>query len=163
MTFYCYDKAKENFLKEYKKKFGNYDLKEFTNEDNHKVPSHYMIEGEVNIWFIFKKDTLHSFNNLAPKFVEQNPKYLGEGDSINKKRLAMAVNRGCEFIVFAQKEDNYYYADARKLLILCTENEELDRKQDKENTYSDKKGNKIKIREPTYIFPQKYLEVWSWK
>ena len=149
------DYARMEFLKNYKKYYGSYMLEDFN------LGRHYLIEGAVNIWFVFKKEHFKSFKYQFPGFIEAHPEYEGEGDSINTKMLAKAVNYGCKFIVFAQKEDAYYYADPKELLLFCIENN-LKRSQDISHTYKERGGNRVDLQEETYSFPLKFLKKWSW-
>jgi len=150
------DYARSNFLKEYKKKYGSYLLTDYNKG------RHYFIEGKVKIWFLYKNEPLHSFNYLAKDFILKYPQLQGEGDCINKKCLAIAVNRGCKYIVFAEKNNKYLYADPRELLLLCTENKDLSHTQGKENTYKQSGGTIAKFNEDTFIFPLKFLKEWKW-
>jgi len=154
MNEQCSDKARAYFLDGYKKYYGSYMLQDFNKG------RHYLIEGKVKIWFVFKKEHFKTFSYKFPELIAKYPEYAGEGDSINTKMLTLAVNYGCKYIVFAHKEDAYYYADPLELLTFCADND-LKRVQDRSNSYRGLGGTRDNVHEYTYSFPLKLLKEWK--
>jgi len=157
MNEQCRDKAVERFMSDYRKKWGYFKVEDYN------MDRHLLVKGAVNLYFLFKKQHFWSFSAKFPEFIAKFPEYKdSEGDSINTKALGIAVNNKCKFIVFAHKEDEYYYANPKELLEFCLEND-LKRKQDISNSYKVEGGNRETTHEETFSFPLGYLDKWRFE
>jgi len=105
-----------------------------------------------DFYCIFKKQRLHKFNDLYPEFVKENPKYKGQGESINCEVLYdLCKAQKKTYLIFAYSLKDIYLCFPKAVMEFCSRNS-LVRKQIVKNEIKSN-GEVIQITETTFNPP----------
>jgi len=119
---------------------------------------HYLVKfHEENLYVIYKRDFFKRFPDYFPTFVENNPDYDGYAESINKEWCTRACLEASKVVFLHDSEVYYTYP---LLIKRFCEKHNLQRQQNKENSYKTKDGY-ANINEWVYNIPKKLLKTWE--
>ena len=106
---------------------------------------------KANFYCIFKKDKLHKFDQLFSEFVETNPEFSGQGESINVEVLQELCDSKREtFLIIAYSIEDVYLLHPLLIRKFC-EKHGLKRTQTTKCEIT--KGQFDQTRETTYCIP----------
>jgi len=120
---------------------------------------HMLLQTSEGFFYVlFKKQPIHSFNNLreTQKFLHDNPDLVGWGESINIDCVDYANSRKVRVLFYVYEDEKVYY------IPLVRVRNGVVREQLRSNEYTELQENgslvKQSINEKEYIFPMKWME-----
>jgi len=120
---------------------------------------HMLVQtSEGYFYVLFKKQPIHSFNNLreTQKFLKEHPDCSGWGESINIDCVDYANSRKVRVLFYVYEDEKVYYVPLVKV------RNSVIREQNVVNNYKELQENGSiviqDIREREYVFPMKWME-----